>query len=635
VIVPDKPANDTPAVSVAAADPQASFSLLGDSSDMGGGASAALRGGADGQSASSSARRAQLGDASPASAGVISSGGDLLQVMVPGNAEQPSNQNRSPQLWPQDAGGDSPDDPNAAPEPGLSREDVSQSTPAQAIADGLPGDSATSLPSGYRVDSLSPGNGGQEVHTTLLSAGNDSLGQGRTALQNLLGSSSLRSNSLGDGLKLTSAGLRDFPLSSGNLSNQGTGFTVQVHSAPAGFTVSAVSLEDAYLNPLIVDAPLQFSSGWSGLGTVLESKDGDMTPGWLSRNPIAWIPDSPAVATLAYADAGIEQRDSFNPAALSVASERSVNASAGMEATYRGAQVQVYAVSTGIEAHFEMRTSLAGRETDLADKASATTGSLTSLAMPEIVAESGTRPVAEFSGHNHEMSIGITGLGNEASWQDLGAPSSRLQALSVTISSPSIQSFAYEGDVFASVPQIEFTDQLALFQSHVVIAGPAPGDAALTGTTGTTSVYLAPQDSSLWSILTTYALVIMPRQKKPQPTILVVDPDDATREALNVLLVREGYFVLPAASVRDAWGMFRTPHARIDLVLMDPHLPDVSGIHLCARLRELSPTLPVMVCAGEVEPGEVAQLLELGVRYYLRKPIAFEELLHTVKAILP
>jgi CheY-like chemotaxis protein len=275
---------------------------------------------------------------------------------------------------------------------------------------------------------------------------------------------------------------------------------------------------------------------------------------------------------------------------------------------------------------------LVGAETDLADKASAATSP--SLAMPE-VADGGTRPVAEFGGHNRWMNITTTGLGNEASWQDLGTPGSRLPSVSVTVSSPSSQSFAYKGFVFASVPEIEFTDQIALFQSHVVIASPAPGEAALAGTSGTTSVYLAPQDSSLWSILTTYALVIMPRQKKPQPTILVVDPDDATREALNVVLVREGYFVLPAASVRDAWGMFRTPHARIDLVLMDPHLPDVSGIHLCARLRELSPTLPVMVCAGEVEPGEVAQLQQLGVRYYLRKPIAFEELLHTVKAILP
>jgi DNA-binding NarL/FixJ family response regulator len=41
-----------------------------------------------------------------------------------------------------------------------------------------------------------------------------------------------------------------------------------------------------------------------------------------------------------------------------------------------------------------------------------------------------------------------------------------------------------------------------------------------------------------------------------------------------------------------------------------------------------------MVCAGDVEPAEVAQLQQLGVRYYLRKPVPFEELLHTVKTLL-
>src|SRR5262249_5279382 len=165
------------------------------------------------------------------------------------------------------------------------------------------------------------------------------------------------------------------------------------------------------------------------------------------------------------------------------------------------------------------------------------------------------------------------------------------------------------------------------WQSEVTPAGPAPGAAALPGSTGPTSIYQTDEESSLWSLLTSYGLVILPRQRKYQPTILVVDPDDATREALTVVLVGEGYSVLPAASVRDAWGMVRTPQVRIDLVLLDPHLPDVSGIHLCSRLRELNPTLPVMVCAGEVEPAEVAQLRALGVRYYLRKPIAFEELL--------
>ena len=66
-------------------------------------------------------------------------------------------------------------------------------------------------------------------------------------------------------------------------------------------------------------------------------------------------------------------------------------------------------------------------------------------------------------------------------------------------------------------------------------------------------------------------------------------------------------FLIGIALPALAWepGSPAEVQARIDLVLLDPHLPDISGIHLCARLREISPTLPVMVCAGDVEPAEV------------------------------
>jgi DNA-binding response OmpR family regulator len=72
----------------------------------------------------------------------------------------------------------------------------------------------------------------------------------------------------------------------------------------------------------------------------------------------------------------------------------------------------------------------------------------------------------------------------------------------------------------------------------------------------------------------------------------------------------------------------------IDVVLLDVHLPDVSGVNLCARLRELKPDLVVVVCSGEAEPQEVARLLELGVRRYFQKPVEPDELLATVEAAL-
>jgi DNA-binding response OmpR family regulator len=120
-----------------------------------------------------------------------------------------------------------------------------------------------------------------------------------------------------------------------------------------------------------------------------------------------------------------------------------------------------------------------------------------------------------------------------------------------------------------------------------------------------------------------------------QPTVLVVEDDEDTRLAMMQVLVREGYLVLGAETGHDAVGIMHEPLAPIDVALLDVHLPDVNGTELCARLRELAPELPVVVCSGEAEPEEVAALVRLGATRYLRKPVAVDELLATVEAALP
>jgi DNA-binding response OmpR family regulator len=120
-----------------------------------------------------------------------------------------------------------------------------------------------------------------------------------------------------------------------------------------------------------------------------------------------------------------------------------------------------------------------------------------------------------------------------------------------------------------------------------------------------------------------------------QPTILLVEDDEATRDAMMAILVREGYLVLTAESGHDTVSLLKAPLSPIDVVLLDVHLPDVSGIDLCARIRALQPDLPIVVCSGEAEPAEVAKLVELGVHRYFQKPMSLDELLATVEAALP
>ncbi len=119
-------------------------------------------------------------------------------------------------------------------------------------------------------------------------------------------------------------------------------------------------------------------------------------------------------------------------------------------------------------------------------------------------------------------------------------------------------------------------------------------------------------------------------QPDHQTTLLVVEDDEMVRDAMIRLFVREGYLVLTAATGHDAIGLLRTPATSVDVVLLDIGLPDVSGADLCARMRQIFPDLPVVVCSGAASPEEIEELRRLGVSRFLTKPIALSELVEAV-----
>jgi CheY-like chemotaxis protein len=119
------------------------------------------------------------------------------------------------------------------------------------------------------------------------------------------------------------------------------------------------------------------------------------------------------------------------------------------------------------------------------------------------------------------------------------------------------------------------------------------------------------------------------------PTVLVVEDDEATRLAMMTWLVGEGFSVLTAANGHEAAGHLEHPLEPIDVVVLDVGLPDVDGVALCERIREMYPAMPVVVCSGGAAPEEVARLVGLGATRYFRKPVDSDELLSAVEAALP
>jgi DNA-binding NarL/FixJ family response regulator len=115
--------------------------------------------------------------------------------------------------------------------------------------------------------------------------------------------------------------------------------------------------------------------------------------------------------------------------------------------------------------------------------------------------------------------------------------------------------------------------------------------------------------------------------------ILVVDDDPAFRAFVVNTLTGAGYAILEATTGREAFALARRPAP--SLVLLDLHLPDISGYEACRQLREShGEALPIVLMSGKKtdDLDRVAGLL-LGADDYLVKPIDAGELLARIRRV--
>ena len=103
--------------------------------------------------------------------------------------------------------------------------------------------------------------------------------------------------------------------------------------------------------------------------------------------------------------------------------------------------------------------------------------------------------------------------------------------------------------------------------------------------------------------------------------LLVVDDEEAIRDLFGIQLRREGYSVSMAGSAQQAMDVLAAE--RIDLVLLDMHLPDMSGLDLLKKLRQTYSILdlPVIIVSGAGRSSDIVGGLQSGANDYLTKPI--------------
>jgi DNA-binding response OmpR family regulator len=117
------------------------------------------------------------------------------------------------------------------------------------------------------------------------------------------------------------------------------------------------------------------------------------------------------------------------------------------------------------------------------------------------------------------------------------------------------------------------------------------------------------------------------------PTILIADDEAHIVELVRLTLEDERVRVVEAHD--GATALARIEALRPEVVLLDVHLPDLSGLEVCARLRAAGAPVKIVMLTAAAQDDDVARGLAAGADHYLTKPFSPVRLLSLVESLLP
>jgi len=118
--------------------------------------------------------------------------------------------------------------------------------------------------------------------------------------------------------------------------------------------------------------------------------------------------------------------------------------------------------------------------------------------------------------------------------------------------------------------------------------------------------------------------------------VLIIDDSEPTAKALAEILRRSKY--APAVAHRGSEGINLARAAQaaeggaFDAAVVDIHLPDLSGLVVSQKLREiLGPATPIIVLNGDTSMTTLNSLPHVGATYFFSKPVNAAQLLARLK----
>jgi len=113
--------------------------------------------------------------------------------------------------------------------------------------------------------------------------------------------------------------------------------------------------------------------------------------------------------------------------------------------------------------------------------------------------------------------------------------------------------------------------------------------------------------------------------------VLLVDDEMLIRYSLQRLLKREGFSIITAETGREALRQF--DQEKPDIVILDVRLPDTSGLTLLKTIKEISPSVTVVMVTACPDIQSSVEAMKMGAFDYLDKPIDIEKLINILNTL--
>jgi DNA-binding response OmpR family regulator len=110
--------------------------------------------------------------------------------------------------------------------------------------------------------------------------------------------------------------------------------------------------------------------------------------------------------------------------------------------------------------------------------------------------------------------------------------------------------------------------------------------------------------------------------------VLIVEDDDAMASALDAAVVSAGHKATRVSRGADAL----LAHRRFEVILLDLGLPDIDGLDVLRKLRQVTP-VPILILTARDDERSVVLGLRSGADDYLVKPVKLVELLARIEAV--